>query len=210
MHYIKDCSTSTQFWPTASADCFRIEVFSVMQDGVSGPAGITPFHLAVFLSDAQSFALMLCASLGAHHWFASTTRDGHSPADFAVRCGKDSLSDAITNSAMRASADCACFAGASDDQQPRNRTALLQGETQACSHELHVAASTSVGGWSDSSSSSDDSGSDLEASHHGGSVMSVMPSPGLQPYQVLSAATKFVQDGKERLAAVIRGKWSSY
>ena len=171
-----------------------------MQDGITGPAGITPFHLAAFLPDAQPVALLLCASLGAHHWFTSTTLEGHSPADFAVRCGNHAISKLLWK---QASADSACCIETADNQQP-----TTQRETkQVCFEQPQSSASTSTGCWSDSSS--DDSGSDLDASQHGGSSMSVMLSPGPQPYQVLSAATNFVRESKERLAAVIRNKWLS-
>ena len=67
----------------------------LLQDGLDGPGGISPFHLAVFLPEAQSVALLLSATLGASHWFCCTTHDGLTPADFAVRCGKDHLNHAI-------------------------------------------------------------------------------------------------------------------
>ena len=165
----------------------------------------------MFLPNSQPVALLLCATLGAHHWFSSTASNGHAPADFAMRCGKGFLNDAISNSLRkRALSDCALYIGTPDDQQQPRHIALVKAEVQVCVEEAQSSAFTCAGGWSDSSSSSDDSGSDLDASQHGGSVMSVMPSPGLQSYQVLLAATKFVRDGKERLAAVIRDRFSSY
>lgn len=177
------------------------------QDGVLGPAGITPFHLAAFLPDAQPVALLLCTSLGAHHWFTTMTRDGHTPADFAVRCGNHSLSHAISKSLWKqASANRVGSNEKPDDQQP-----ATQKDTKSVYfEEPHSSVSTCTGCSSDSSSSSDDSGSDLDASQHGGSILSVMPNPGLQSYPILSAATNFVRDSKERLAGVIRKRWSPY
>lgn len=175
-----------------------------MQDGIFGPAGITPFHLAAFLPDAQPVALLLCASLGAYHWFTTMTHDGHTPADFAVRCGNNSLSPAISKSLWKqVSAERACCTEHHKDQQ-----STVEKETiHVCCEQPQSSASTSTGCWSDSSS--DDSGSDLDASQHGGSVMSVMPS-SQQSYPILSAATNFVRDSKERLAGVIRKRWSPY
>lgn len=177
------------------------------QDGILGPAGITPFHLAAFLPGPQPVALLLCTSLGAHHWFTTMTRDGHTPADFAVRCGNHSLSHAISKSLWKqASANRVGSDGRPGDQQP-----ATQKETKAVYFaEPHSSVSTSTGCSSDSSSSSDDSGSDLDASQHGGSILSVMPHPGLQSYPILSAATNFVRDSKERLAGVIIKRWSPY
>ena len=175
----------------------------MLQDGIFGPTGITPFHLAAFLPDAQPVALLLCASLGAHHWFTTMTHDGHTPADFAVRCGSHSLTHAISKSLWKqASANRACW-----DEKPRDRQSTVQKETeQVCCQQPQSSASTCTGCWSDSSS---DDSEDLDASQHGGSVMSVMPSPQ-QPFPVLSAATNFVRDSKERLASVIRKRWSPY
>ena len=176
----------------------------VLQDGICGSAGITPFHLAVFLPDAQPVALLLCASLGAHHWFTCLTQDDHTPADFAVRCGKHSLSHAISKSSWeQASAE---RAGCSEIPEDWESTVLKETKPVHC-EQPQSSASTCTGCWSDSSS--DDSGSDLDASQHGGSVMSVMPTQQ-QSYLLLSAATNFVRDSKERLADVIRKRWSPY
>jgi len=70
-------------------------LYIFLQDGLDGPGGISPFHLAVFLPEAQSVALLLSATLGASHWFCCTTHDGLTPADFAVRCSKDHLNHAV-------------------------------------------------------------------------------------------------------------------
>ena len=176
----------------------------MLQDGIPGPAGITPLHLAAFLPDAEPVALLLCASLGAYHWFTTMTDDGHTPADFAVRCRNHSLSHAISKSLWKeASAERACCT-----ENPKDRQSTEQKETKhVYCEQPQSSASTSTGCWSDSSS--DDSGSDLDASQHGGSVMSVMPSPQ-QSYLILSAASNFVRDSKERLAGVIRKRWSPY
>lgn len=64
--------------------------------------------------------------------------------------------------------------------------------------------SRSASSWSDSSSSADDSGSDVDASQHGGDRLSVMPAASCAMSQGLSAAAKFVQEQRERLAAVLR------
>lgn len=176
----------------------------LLQDGMFGPAGITPFHLAAFLPDAQPVALLLCASLGADHWFTTMTHDGHTPADFAVRCGSHSLSHAISRSLWKQ----ACAESACCNEKPSDWQSTVQKETeQVCREQPQSSASTCTGCWSDSSS--EDSGSDLDASQHAGSVMSVMPSPQ-QTFPILSAATNFVRDSKEHLASVIRKRWSPY
>ena len=182
----------------------------LMQDKMSGPAGLTPFHLAVFLPDPQPTALLLCTSLGAHHWFTSAASDGQTPADFAARCGKTSLTHAISNTLWsQASIDPAC--GNASSKAVQLPVSISKGRSHDCCEEPQLSASTSTGCWSDSSSSADDeSGSDADASQHGDRCLSVIPSAGQQSYRVLSAATNFVRDKRQRLAAVIRNRWTPY
>lgn len=174
------------------------------QDGLDGPGGISPFHLAVFLPEAQSVALLLSATLGASHWFCCTTHDGLTPADFAVRCGKDHL-----NHAIGASIWSQASAGRSLRQPDREADIEQQQQLfepcvkQASADGQQPSGSTSS--WSDSSSSAeDDSGSDVDASQHGGDRLSVMPAAACAMSQGLSAAARFVQEKRERVAAVLR------
>ncbi len=173
----------------------------LLQDGLYGLGGISPFHLAVFLPDAQSVALLLSATLGASHWFCCTTLDGLTPADFAVRCGKDHLNHAIGAFMWSQASDSKSLSQpdkeADTEQQPFEpyvKQASADGQQP----------SGSASSWSDSSSSADDSGSDVDASQHGGDKLSVMPAASCAMSQSLSAAAKFVQGQRERLAAVLR------
>ncbi|KAL0045412.1 hypothetical protein WJX82_005883 [Trebouxia sp. C0006] len=171
------------------------------QDGLDGPGGISPFHLAVFLPEAQSVALLLSATLGASHWFCCTTHDGLTPADFAVRCGKDHLNHAI-GAFMWSQAS----AGKSLSQ-PDGEVDVEKQPFEPCIKQVSAAGqqpSGSASSWSDSSSSADDSGSDVDASQHGGDRLSVMPAASCARSQGLSAAAKFVQEQRGRLAAVLR------
>ena len=173
-----------------------------MQDGLIGPGGISPFHLAVFLPDAQSVALLLSATLGASHWFCCTTCDGLTPADFAVRVSKDHL-----NHAIGASIWSQASAGKSLSQ-PDREADIEQQLFEPCVKQASADGqqpSGSTSSWSDSSSSAeDDSGSDVDASQHGGDRLSAMPAASCAMSQGLSAAAKFVQEKRERLAAVLR------
>lgn len=173
----------------------------LLQDGLDGPGGISPFHLAVFLPEAQSVALLLSATLGASHWFCCTTHDGLTPADFAVRCGKDHLNHAI-GAFMWSQAS----AGKSLSQ-PDGEVDVEKQPFEPCIKQVSAAGqqpSGSASSWSDSSSSADDSGSDVDASQHGGDRLSVMPAASCAMSQGLSAAAKFVQEQRGRLAAVLR------
>ena len=185
---------------------------NMVQGGILGRAGLTPFHLSVFLSEPEPAALLLCKSLGASHWFTTASQDGHTPADFAACCGRDFLNHAISKSLWsQASEDSAGCEASSEEQQ-----AYTQGQQRAiagCSEERQSSAATSSCCWSDSSSSADDeSGSDVDASLHGGTSLSAMP--GRNSYQqklrALLGATDFIRDRRERLAAVIRNRWAPY
>ena len=172
-----------------------------MQDGLDGPGGISPFHLAVFLQDAQSVALLLSATLGASHWFCCTTCDGLTPADFAVRVSKDHL-----NYAVGASIWSQASAGKSLSQ-PDREADIEQQLFEPCIKQASADGqqpSGSTSSWSDSSSSAeDDSGSDVDVSQHNGDRLSAMPAASCAMSQGLSAAAKFVQEKRERLAAVL-------
>lgn len=180
----------------SSADCW--------QGGLAGLGGVTPFHLAVLLPDAQPMALLLAATFGASHWFCSPTHDGHTPADFAVRCGKEHLNHAIGVSMWsQASADeSMCQTGKHDDIQQE-----LCGASPNSKPVVEQTPSLSTGGWSDSSSSADDD-SDFDASQHGSNKMFTMPEAFCQG---LSAAADFMQSRREGLAAVLRqASWFKY
>ncbi|DBA75150.1 hypothetical protein WJX77_004561 [Trebouxia sp. C0004] len=172
------------------------------QNALDGPGGISPFHLAVFLPEAHSVALLLSATLGASHWFCCTTHDGLTPADFAVRCSKDHL-----NHAIGASIWSQASAGKSLSQADREvdiKQQLFDPCVQQASADRQQT-SVSTSSWSDSSSSAeDDSGSDVDASQHGGDRLSAMPAASCAMSPGLSAAAQFVQEKRERLAAVLR------
>ena len=181
----------------------------MLQGGLAGPGGVTPFHLVVLLPEAQPMALLLAATFGASHWFCSATHDGHTPADFAVRCSKEQLNHAVGVSMWsQASADeCTCQTGKHDDmEQQLCETGLKSGPV------VEQTRSLSAGGWSDSSSSADeDSGSDVDASQHSGNKMWTVPETLCALSQGLSAAADFVQGRRESLAAILRqASWFRY
>ena len=154
-------------------------------------------------------ALLLAATFGASHWFCSPTHDGHTPADFAVRCGKEHLNHAIGVSMWsQASADeCMCQTGKHDDTKQQ-----LCGTGLDSKPVVEQMRSLSTGGWSDSSSSADDdSVSDVDASQHSGKKMFTMPEAVCALTQGLSAAADFVHSRREGLAAVLRqASWFKY
>lgn len=177
-------------------------LYTFLQDGLDGPGGISPFHLAVFLPEAQSVALLLSATLGASHWFCCTTHDGLTPADFAVRCSKDHLNHAV-GAFMWSQASAGKSLSQSDREVDIKQQLFEPCVKQASADGQQPSVSTSS--WSDSSSSAeDDSGSDVDASQHGGDRLSAMPAASFAMSQGLSAAAKFVQEKRERLAAVLR------
>lgn len=177
-------------------------LYIFLQDGLDGPGGISPFHLAVFLPEAQSVALLLSATLGASHWFCCTTHDGLTPADFAVRCSKDHLNHAV-GAFMWSQASAGKSLSQSDREVDIKQQLFEPCVKQASADGQQPSGSTSS--WSDSSSSAeDDSGSDVDASQHGGDRLSAMPAASFAMSQGLSAAAKFVQEQRGRLAAVLR------
>lgn len=156
----------------------------------------------MLLPSPQAVALLLCATLGAGHWFASTTDDGLTAADFAIRCRKEALNHVISVSMWnQESAGQVC--GQTDSDMQHQISESVPGKICAA----NAQSSSSTEGWSDSSSSADDdSGSDVDGS------LSVMPQPCFAHDIVyrLSAAADFVRDKKDRLAAVLReSSWST-
>lgn len=185
---------------------FEVAWMRHLQGGLAGPSGITPFHRAVFSSEAQSVALRLSATLGACHWFSASTHDGHTPADFALRHGKAAALNHAVSVLMWSQASAGEFVSQldKDTKQP------CRSVTGDCC-PAQQQSSSSASGWSDSSSSADDdSGSDVDASQTEGVGVSVLSESAFAVSHGLSAAADFVRDKKERLAAVLRqGSWFS-
>ena len=91
--------------------------------------------------------------------------------------------------------------------QPDGEVDVEKQPFEPCIKQVSAAGqqpSGSASSWSDSSSSADDSGSDVDASQHGGDRLSVMPAASCAMSEGLSAAAKFVQEQRGRLAAVLR------
>ena len=181
-----------------------MHVANCSQEGLAGPSGISPFHLAVFLPDAQPMALQLCTSFGAHKWFTSLTQDGKAPADFASQAGKHAVNHEMSSLLWKQQSEQHSDAQESDSTQTEQEQ---EADVQAMQKTSEATAqpSSSASAWSDSSISStdDDSASDVEASRHGGSLC-VGPEAVYAPAQGFSAAANYVRGKKEQLAAVFR------
>ncbi len=71
-----------------------IQMLLLLQCNMSGPAGLTPLHLAALLRDHGACTrCLLAADAGMHRaWFSSHTVDGKTPEDFALQATRSHLS----------------------------------------------------------------------------------------------------------------------
>ena len=171
-----------------------------LQGGLAGPGDITPFHLAALLPEAEPTALLLCTTFGAHKWFTSLTQDGKAPANFASQCGKHALNHAMSKLLWQQQS-----ASIAMDETETRQEAIACGQAAGLAFDTKEQPSVSVSDWSESgiSSTDDDSGSDVEASRHDGS-MCVVAEAVYAPPQGISVAAGFLRDKKAQLAAALR------